>query len=334
MPKILIIYNAKSGHKQVKFSAYCEALTKGGAEIEVRTIAPRFNLKDLLADAGNFERVVVAGGDGTVSAAAGLLQNTGMPIVAYPGGTASLLALNLGMPANAEALAEITLNGRAVPTDLGEIEYLHYSRRDNFRRRFLRRKVEGKRDKIYFSVMAGCGFSAQMVSRAQSLKPQWGQAAYWLSAFLSLFPRRAEFHLLMDGREVVTEGLGILIINFEKIQFDLKLVGKAHARDGKVEIMIIKSRSLFGLIPVLWAAICERLGFPRHHVPEVMETYQTSEIEIASLPSLRLQYDGEILKKTGRFKVRVCRGAAMFVYGAEELTKVTNPGAGQNQETH
>ncbi|MBI3313732.1 MAG: NAD(+)/NADH kinase [Candidatus Omnitrophica bacterium] len=332
--KILILYNAWSGHKRVNFSAYLDALAKRGAHVETRTIGESFNLKELLTDAQSFDRVVIAGGDGTVSTAAGILQNTGVPIVAYPGGTANLLALNLGMPFDPLKLVDVTLNGRPVPTDLGEIEYTRFSRRDYWQERLLKRHIERAPAKVYFSVMAGCGFSAQMMSEAQPLKSKWGEAAYWISAFLSLFPRRARFSLTIDGRKIQTAGIGILLLNFEKIQFDLKVVGSAHASDGRLEIMVVKARSLFGLIPILWGAIRAKFGLGRPHLPEIMETYQAAEIEVLSHPPLRLQFDGELLKKASRFKVHVCPGATIFIYGTQEsLQKSPNPVDSASQET-
>lgn len=317
MPKILILYNTRAGHKRISFTAYLHALANLGADVETRTIGRRFNLRELLADAQNFHRIVVAGGDGTVSTVAGMLQHTGIVMVAYPGGTANLLARNLGMPSNPETLAEVTLNGKGLPTDLGELEYIPYSRRDRFRRRFLRQSFEPLPTKVYFSIMAGSGFAARLISQAQSLKSKWGEAAYWLSALANLFPRRATFRLLLDGKEVQSQGIGMLIVNFEKIQFDLKVVSGGDAQDGKLEIVIVKSRNLFGLLPILWGALRERFGFSRPHLPDLIEIYRASSVEVTSRPPLKLQFDGEILKKVATFKARACRGAAMFVYGPE-----------------
>ncbi len=315
-PKILILYNARSGHRQVNFQTYLNALHDRGAQTEMRMINKRFNLAELLSDAAKFDRIVVAGGDGTVSAAAGILKDSSIPIMAYPGGTANLLARNLQIPANAQELAEITLHGEAVRTDLGVLEFVRYRRRDFFRRRVLKKEVKGTPVQIYFAIMAGCGFVARLMSQAKPWKSRLGEAAYWISGLQNLFPRRAEFQLQLDGsKEVNAKGIGILMINFEKIQFDLKVVSEARAHDGKIEIMLVKARSLFGILPILWGAIRERLGFSRPRLPEVMETYQASEVEIKTRPPLKLQFDGEILQKASQFKVKVCPGAALFVYG-------------------
>ncbi len=313
--KVLILYNARSGHKKVNFQTYLRELDNRGAVVETRTVGRHFNLRELLADADKFDRLVIAGGDGTVSAAAGMLQHSRLPILAYPGGTANLLARNLNLPANPAELAEITLNGKAVATDLGELEYVHYRRRDYFRRRILKREVIGTPVTVPFAIMAGCGFAAKLMRQAQPLKERFGQAAYWVSAFGNLFPRRAHFHFKLDGREVEATGIGLIIINFERIQFDLRIVTESHARDGKLELVIVKARSLFGLLPVIYEALRERLGFSRGKTKEVMETYQAAEMEIKCEPAMRLQFDGEISEKASAFKIRVRPGAALFISG-------------------
>ncbi|HTL47186.1 MAG TPA: diacylglycerol kinase family protein [Verrucomicrobiae bacterium] len=318
--RILILYNAWSRHRRVKFSDYLSELAKLGAQVEARTITRSFDFKALLADAADFDCLVVAGGDGTVSGAAGALQGTGVPILAYPGGTANLLARNLGMPANPKALAELTLNGKTLQADLGEIEYVRAPRRW---RRFTKHGRAAGTFRTYFSIMAGCGFAARLMMQAQPLKSKWGEAAYWLSAMWNFFPRRAKFRMTLDGKTLDVKGIGILIINFEKIQFNLKVVPQSFADDGKFDIVVVKSRSLFGLAPVIWGALRQRLGLSRRDVPEVMETYRATDVEIQSRPPLRLQCDGEVLKKASGFKIHMHPGAAVFVCGNREACQVT-----------
>jgi len=320
--RILILYNAGSGHRWVSFPAYLKALSALDARVETRTIPRSFDLKELLTDAGSFDRVVVAGGDGTVAAVAGILKHSGIPIVAYPGGTANLLARNLGMPFQPEALANVTLNGPALATDLGEIEYLRYSRREAFRGRFMKRRVAGTPVIVSFCVMAGCGFPAALMHHAKPLKPTWGEAAYWMSACWSLFPRRARLRLVLDGREVLVKGIGVLIMNFGEIQFDLKVMPGTHAHDGIFGVAVVKSGTLFGLIPLLWNAVLERMGFRRQREPEMMETYHAASLEIESRPPLKIQFDGEVLSKASRFKARVCPGAVTYVFGTKVPTDI------------
>ena len=314
MKKILILYNARSGHRRLSFQSYLRELAEHDAETQTRTIGRKFNLRELLSDASVFDRVVVAGGDGTVSAAAGILQNSNIPILAYPGGTANLLARNLNLPSDPKKLADITLNGKLVRTDLGELEFMRYTRRDLIKSRILKRGPAGTLMKKHFAVMAGCGFAASLMLQAQPWKASLGEASYWIGALTNPFPRRSRFRVKLDGREIEARGIGILIINFARIQFDLQIVAESAGSDGKLDIAIVKARSLPGLMPVVWSALWEKFGFKRPLLRE-MESYQASELEISMKPPLRLQFDGEILQKSSSFKARVLPAAALFVSG-------------------
>lgn len=312
--KILILHNKSSGHSRLSFEAYLHELDTWNVSVETRVIGSDFDIPPLLHDIHHFDRIVVAGGDGTVSAVAGILRRTGKPIFVYPGGTANILAQNLGLSGNAKDLARVTVQGEPRLVDLGELEFFY--RPSRLFRKFLKGQEAEKNTsrKIHFIIMAGTGFAAGLMSDAQGLKKKIGQAAYWISAFWNLFPYRGKFRIKMDGREVFTKGIGILILNFHKIQFDLKIVSECCADDGKFSVVIVKARSLFGLLPVLWSAVCERIGFKRWQIPEIMEIYQASEIEIESGVPMRLQFDGELLEKSAQFSARVLPGAAMLVY--------------------
>lgn len=312
--KILVIHNPRAGAVRVGLESYLKALQARGAVPIVRTLPESFNFKELLKDVSDFDRVVVAGGDGTISAAAAMLQKKKVPLVAYPGGTGNLLALNLKMPAAAEKLAEVTLNGPVRLTDLGRLDYRIYRRRDYLRAR-LGLKFSHDLSTIYFTLMASSGVVAHMMKGAEPLKRHFGKAAYWLSAFLNLYPRVAKFRLKIDGRPVRARGIGVIIINFEKIQFDLKVAPGCDARDGEFEVVFLKGRNLFMLLPAVWSAVVERLGFKRPEPSKEMELYHGSEIEVSSWPPLKLQFDGETREKTAFFKAKVLPCAVRFVYG-------------------
>lgn len=312
--KILVIHNPRAGFSQIRLKDYLKALETRGASPVLRTLSDDCNFKEVLKDASDFERVVVAGGDGTVSSAAAVLQGTGIPLAAYPAGTANLLALNLKMPATADKLAEVTLKGPVIPTDLGRLDYRAYRRRDYLRARL---GLSFSHDLLtnYFAIMAGSGVVAHLVKGARPFKRRFGKAAYWLSAFLNLYPRVAKFRLKIDGRTVHARGIGVIIVNFEKIQFDLKVVPGCDARDGEFEVVILKGINLFELIPAVWSVIIERLGFRRLDVSKKVEVYHGSEIEVSSWPPLKLQFDGEMLRRTNFFKAKVLPRAVHFVYG-------------------
>jgi diacylglycerol kinase family enzyme len=67
------------------------------------------------------DTVVAAGGDGTVSAVAGALAGTGIPMGVLPLGTLNHFAKDLNLPLDLEAAVATIVTGRTVHIDVGEV---------------------------------------------------------------------------------------------------------------------------------------------------------------------------------------------------------------------
>src|SRR5512139_2555691 len=122
--RVLVVNNLKSGIGDAGLYDYVHELGRNGAEVTLRYLNGTVPLCELVTDADRFDRVVAAGGDGSVSAVCYALRCTGIPILAYPAGTANLISMNLGLPSNPLTLARITLEGTPMTFDLGEITHL------------------------------------------------------------------------------------------------------------------------------------------------------------------------------------------------------------------
>jgi diacylglycerol kinase family enzyme len=83
----------------------------------------RPQLEQALAEAraGRIDAVVVGGGDGSVSTAAGVLAGTGVPLGVLPVGTLNHFAKDLGMPLEIEAAAEALATAEVAAVDVGEV---------------------------------------------------------------------------------------------------------------------------------------------------------------------------------------------------------------------
>jgi diacylglycerol kinase family enzyme len=295
---ILIIHNPKTKKNKESFEAYLDFLEKAKAKISMRELLEEEKLEGLLEDARNFDRVVAVGGDGTVSSVVYSLRGTGIPVVAYPGGTANLLALNLRMPSGTAELGQLTLKGKTISTDLVQV-------RGADQRLFPLRSG--------FIVMGGAGFDANLIDRSKHLKKEFGVSAYFLSAFHHLRPTVAHLALELDGLRFEYEGIGVLLINFDKIQFDISLIPASSAYDGKMDVVVLKIRDAVGLIPALWSALLDRLGFPRLDISPYIEIHRASQVKIETRPELPLQLDGELIEAKTPFMAEVVPKAATLV---------------------
>ncbi|HCW89768.1 MAG TPA: diacylglycerol kinase [Marinobacter sp.] len=295
MMNILMVSNLRSGLGDPGTYDFVRELGESGCEVTLRFMNAGADLGHLLRDAASYDRVVAVGGDGTVSAIAYELRGTGVPVVVYPAGTANLLARNLRVPVDPLELARLTLGGKRVTIDVGEIGI---ATGDGARR-------------VGFVIMAGAGFDATVMERALELKPVIGEGAYIIGAIQSLQPTVAKIDLELDGRHVRTEGIAVILVNLARIQFDLSVTHGSDAQDGLLEVVVVKTRSVAGLIPAVWAALLDRLG--NHPARPALEVHSAKEIRVSATPALPLQYDGELLDLTTPFSARVLPKRATFV---------------------
>jgi len=291
--RILIIVNLRAGQGDAGLYEYVRELGRTGAEITMRFLGPGADFSDVLRDGSEFDRIVAAGGDGTVSAVCYHAMETRVPVLPYPAGTANLFALNMRLPADPRELARLTVEGSVRDVDLGEITY-------------------GAGDRCGFVVAAGAGFDAAIMEAADRLKPTLGTAAYLVGALQNLTPEVARFTLDVDGQRIESEGIAALVMNVARIQFDLALTHTSDPTDGMFEVVIVRTRNVPGLIPTVWGAFLDRFVQKPGHAAG-LEVHSGRDVTIAAEPALTLQYDGEVLPATTPLQASVLPGAARIV---------------------
>jgi YegS/Rv2252/BmrU family lipid kinase len=136
-----------------------------------------------------YDRIVVAGGDGTVNEVLNGLTPDSPPVGLIPMGTANVLAAEIGLGSRPDEIARAIASGEARPVSLGDIN--------------------GRK----FVLMAGVGFDATVVATVSSrLKRMIGKGAYVL-ATLKQFLRGGlpHFEVHVDG--VRCEAASIIVAN-------------------------------------------------------------------------------------------------------------------------
>lgn len=297
--KALIINNLASGYGEGSIYDFMRSFVTDGDEVCMRATDGTTSIEGLLADATEYDLVVASGGDGTVATVAHCLKNTGVPILPYPAGTANLLSLNLLEPNEPHALAKLAKGDKTLDFDMGELE------------------AEGTTRG--FLIMAGAGYDATIMESAAPNKRLLGPMAYFLAAGANILPQRSRITLTIDGKTIETEGLGVLLINFSKIQFDISVTHSNQPRDGVLDVAVLKAKNAVELLPSVFAAMLDRDGnFPDRG--EALEIYSGKEIRIEADPAFEVQYDGEATKLTTPLTARILPGAARIVVSDEGLS--------------
>ncbi len=290
--KLLVVNNLASGFRDGAIYDYLRSVCRDGDEVCMRCTDGTTDISSMLDDAGLYDVVVAAGGDGTVAAISYALAGSGIPILPFPAGTGNLLATNLLSPLEPHALANMTREMKTLDFDLGEIT------------------ASGKT--FGFGIMAGAGYDATIMHDAKPAKQALGPLAYFSAAVANATPQVSQLKLNIDGREIESTGLGVLLVNFSRIQFDIPIAHGASARDGAFEVVIMKAENAFGLIPALVAATMDRDGVHPDRT-DSLEIHHGRTVTVEADPPLQIQFDGELPDLQTPFTARVLDGVARFV---------------------
>jgi len=118
---MLVITNADAGTADEEATAAAMTVLEEEADVEVRATASPDQLDDVLDGAGD-QRIVVAGGDGSIHAIVAALHRrgelAGRTLGLIPLGTGNDFARTLGIPLEPEAAARALLDGTPRPLDL------------------------------------------------------------------------------------------------------------------------------------------------------------------------------------------------------------------------
>ncbi len=291
--KLLIVNNLASGLGDGSIYDFVRSFLTDGDEVSIRSTDGTTDIADLLHDAELYDAVVASGGDGTVAATCFQLRDSGIPVLPFPAGTANLLAMNLASPVEPHALASLVKSNQTLDFDLGEI--------------YVGEKTLG------FVIMAGAGYDAAIMTDAAQTKRLLGPMAYFSAAITNPLPTVSKFTIDIDGETIEREGLGVLLINFSKLQFDISITHENEPRDGKFAVVVLKTSTAFGLIPALIAGLLDREGeFPNRS--DALEIHYASTVSIDANPPMNIQYDGEPTTLTTPFTASVLKGATkLFV---------------------
>jgi diacylglycerol kinase family enzyme len=175
-----------------------------------------------------------------------------------------------------------------------------------------------------FSVIAGAGYDATIMKNSERLKEAFGPAAYIAAALTNPTPTLSHFKIKLDDETIETDGIAVLILNFAKIYPDISITHENDARDGLLEVAILKPQNTVELLPAFFAAFLDRSGgFP--YRTEAIEMFKAKAVHIEADPPLDLQYDGETPDCTTPLSARILPDATRLIVTKREYQRLTKP---------
>ncbi|WP_034384137.1 diacylglycerol kinase family protein [Deinococcus sp. YIM 77859] len=291
--RVLIVFNPRSGQGESTLPDFVERLEAGGAQVTQRELQPNTPLPEYVHDLERYSVLVAAGGDGTVSSLAYAARYKNVPLLAYPAGTANLIAQNLDLPRDPAELALVVASGHTVRVDLGEIE------------------VKG--EKSGFAMLAGAGADAAMIRDSEDLKERFGVMAYVLSAMKQLNPKKTRFHLVIDGEKRTFEGIGVMVANFGMANYRLPITSDISPSDGRFTLVLLRAGNILRLVPNLIDSVRAKLNLGDPVFSGNLETLTAKTVTVDADEPFPLQYDGELHVETTPFTARILPGAIRFL---------------------
>ncbi|WP_394551031.1 diacylglycerol/lipid kinase family protein [Agromyces sp. MMS24-JH15] len=177
--------------------------------------------------------IIVAGGDGTVRAAAEAAAGHEVALALVPSGTGNLLARNLELTLDdVEDAIRSAFGGRDRQIDFGMIEI---------------RRADSHVDRHAYLVMAGLGLDAKMLAHTdEELKAKIGWLAYVKAIVLALRdPEQLRFRYALDGGPAKSIRAHTVIIgNCGSLQGNVALMPDAEVDDGRLDIALLRPEGL------------------------------------------------------------------------------------------
>lgn len=274
---------ARSDEASAILDSRCAA---GECEL-IRTSRPR-HAADAARKAARrgVERIITAGGDGTIHEVINGLRGIKSPPVlgVVPLGTGNDLARCLDLPMNdLEAAIDLALAGSASPIDLAQARAVGATLRIN---------------RIAANCVSG-GFGGEVSARVEpEAKKRWGALAYWLAGVSKLtdlgeFPVEIE----LDGKPFRGVVYGVAVANGRFAAGGLTIAPHALLDDGLLDVVIVPSQSFFETL-----ATAVDIIFARHEDSPRIAMLRARKVAIRARPRMHFNFDGEVI---GPVDVRV-----------------------------
>ncbi len=275
-PRILVILNPAAGQAVAEkiFATIETALSGAGADFKIEQTTGEGDALEWAKNATGYDRVLVAGGDGTVmEVLSGMIKNPApVPIGILPQGTANLLSRALAIPIDLEkALVLAIADGVAVDVDLG---YLPDQDR-------------------YFAIVAGSGWDAQLIADAsREMKDKLGFFAYVITGIKSLFSlKSSNVQAIIDGIPYRFRAHTLMVLNVGEIPGTPVAVGdNVSPHDGEFDLLVASNSSLWGVVKVIF-----RLLTKRFHGGSELRYFRASKLQLSATPPMKLEIDGECI---------------------------------------
>jgi len=266
--KVQLILNGKAAGNE----ALQVAITRQGAlrhTIEVRVTSEKEDARRFVAETGEVDLLIAAGGDGTLNEVVhGLME---LPMAARPAlgvvplGTANDFATGCGIPRDPEQALALCMEGTAAPVDVG------------------------KANEHWFLNAASIGFGAEITATTPpELKRVLGPVAYTvMGAILATNVHHYQGRLMLPDREIAGSGPVAIVGNGRQAGGGVQVTPRACIDDGLLDVLAVRE------IPALALLTAARELQELSPDGEYISYWQTPWAEVCTEEPIPVNLDGE-----------------------------------------
>jgi YegS/Rv2252/BmrU family lipid kinase len=276
--RALLLFNPGARQVDDESVDLAEALRARGLDVMYAPLDDPARVGDLIRQhAPDVSRVIIGGGDGTLSAATQALVDTGLPLGIVPLGTANNVARTLGIPEEIGNALDIAAGDFRRVIDVGE--------------------VNGR----CFLTTASFGLSVAITEELTSdIKARWGRLAYIVCA--ARVVRRAKpvrVTIRWPGGTLDTRTVQVVVGNGRYYGTALQVADDAAIDDHALDLYAIEVQHWWRLL-ALGPAI-KRGTHGRHRT---VHTARACEFDVVAATPCAIDADGELIGETpARFRV-------------------------------
>ena len=259
-----------------------------GLQLTLRPTHLETSASALVADVRQFDRVIVSGGDGTVTQVINGMVGSDVPLAIVPGGTGNVLAQSVGVSPDLRLACEEALKPcDYLPVDLGLLN-----------------------DKDYFALRLSLGYEALVtLDTTRELKTRYGKLAYlWQAAWHALHLSPVRYRIDVDGTLIRSRAESIWVANTSTLGIlGLELDPAISLCDRQLDLCLFRFTLGREMQRVLqWLLRRERL--PATVVKRIpVKQY----VNIAASPRQPVQVDGDAIGHTP-CRIRVIPGGVLL----------------------
>lgn len=237
--QIDIIINPNSGKEEPILSFLAKAFKDTPIKWKVHVTATLGEAAGIARSlAGKTSMVAAYGGDGTVMEVAQGLYGSDTPMAILPGGTANVMAKEMGIPTDSPAAIALLASG---DYDIRSVDM-------------------GIVNDIPFLIRINMGIFSDMITEASpEMKDRWGQWAYGFTALQTIQKDPTLYELTVDGKTFREEAVALTIANAGNIgRQGYSFLPDISVSDGWLDVVLINQSDIMTLLKAAGSAALQQ----------------------------------------------------------------------------